>query len=101
MRTIKVQVPRPVCVVVPPAALELGEKKRDKEGERAEQSVYLETWSCCELHPVNNILPVWASPVRKPGLCADGRGISHEETRGVQEASVTCGNPPARPKQQT
>lgn len=46
MCTIKVQVPGPVCVVVPPTAFELRESER--EGERGEHrtGIYLETWSC-------------------------------------------------------
>lgn len=41
MGTIKVQVPRPICVVVPPTALELSKWGREGERERERQSVYI------------------------------------------------------------
>ena len=91
MCTIKVQVPRPVCVVVPPTTLELSEGKKKRERERGEYSrgIYLEIWS----HTALYTLPAWASSMGKPRLtsvpvCADGRGTSHEEAHRVPELYV-------------
>lgn len=85
MCTIKVQVPRPVCVVVPPTALELNEGKRKRERGEHSTGTYLEIWSCTALY----ILLVWASSMGKSRLtsvpvCADGRGISHEVVQSTR-----------------
>lgn len=97
--TIKIHVPGPVCVVVPPTTLELSKKKQDT---KTHTHIYLETGSCNVLY----ILAVWASPVGNPGLtsgpaCADGGGISYEETHRAQEVNVrgslSCGKPSLRP----
>lgn len=95
MSTIKVQVPRPVCVVVPPTTLELREKQRQHS-----IGLNLDSWSCSNLYPAS--LGFSRGETQASKVSADGGGISQEEPRRAQELYVTCslscGNPSTKAK---
>lgn len=83
MCTIEVQVPRPVCVVVPPTAFELRKKEEHRSA-----GIYLETWSGLTVLPAILGFSHGKTQTSVP-MCADGSVILHEETHRVQEVSVT------------
>lgn len=58
--TIKVQVPRPVCVVVPPTALELCEGKR--EGERKHKFIFRNARLALDRVSCQSGLLTWENP---------------------------------------
>lgn len=100
-RAIKVQVPRPVCVVVPPAALELW-------GGDMGQGLYLATgtWPS-SFSPL--VLPAWASPMGKPRFAgvpdhADGSvilNVGAPQCTGTSPERVDWKVLQPRPKEQT
>lgn len=97
-RAVEVQIPRPVCVVVPAAALKL--KRHSEKRENMAAGTDLAT------RYVLSAPSLWASPtgetrIRVPA-CADGSATSQAETHRGQEVQVTlntsCGKLSARPK---
>lgn len=97
-RAVEVQIPRPVCVVVPAAAFKLKRHSENREHMTAGTEIATRT--------VLSTLSVWAPPtggtrINVP-VCADGSTISQAETHREQEVYVTfstsCGKLSARPK---
>lgn len=97
-RAVEVQIPRPVCVVVPAAAFKLKRHWENRE--------HMAAGTDLASRAVLSTLSVWASPTGGTRInvpaCADGSAISQAEIHREQEVYVTfstsCGKLSARLK---